>query len=102
MTWTSATGTGAVVWRVRAQSMGDDTYEFAPFTGAASYTTSTLGQGYYAQTEVMDDLTAQNAAAGVPIRFEICRIGASAGDTLDQDAYAEILTAEYGLNAYSD
>jgi hypothetical protein len=102
LTWTSATGTGATVWRVRAQSLGDDTYEFSSFDGAPSYVTSTLGQGYYAQTELMDLLTVQNAAAGVPIRFEICRLATSAGDTLDQDAYAELLTAEYSLGAYSD
>jgi hypothetical protein len=82
--------------------MGDDTYEFAPFTGLASYPTSTLGQGYYAQTEAMDLLTAQNAAAGVPIRFEICRMGGEDGDTLGADAYAELMTAEYGITEYSD
>lgn len=102
VSWISTSGTGDVVWRLRAQSEADDTYVGAPFSGVASYATSTAGLGYFRQRENMDALTVENATAGIGIRFEMCRIGGSEGDTLGGDAYLELVEGEYGLGSFSD
>lgn len=102
ITWTSATGSGAVVWRLRSQSEADNTYVGNPFSGIASFATTTHGNGYFRQRDAMDTLTVEGAAAGVGMRWELCRIGGSAGDTLGQDAYVEFIDGKYGISKYSD
>jgi hypothetical protein len=103
VTWTAATGTGAVVWRMRAMSQGDNSYLGVNFTSASpSYSTSTLGSGYYRQTEAMDNLTVLGATSGTAIRFEMCRLATSAGDTLGADAYLELVGIDYGRAYFSD
>lgn len=102
LSWTNASGSGAVVWRVRAESITDNEYIGTGWSGNSSFATGTVGTGYFNQNDAMDNLTVGGATTGTPMRFELCRIGGQAGDTFGADAYPNSLKIEYGLGSYSD
>lgn len=102
ISWTSASGSGDVVWRLRAQSLADGTNLGSTFTGVASYATGTFSLAYFRDVIPMTALTVQNAAAYVPIRWELCREAGNSGDTFGGDAYAEMVMGKYYATNQSD
>jgi hypothetical protein len=102
VSWTNSTGSGAIVWRVRAESIDDAESFGTAWTGTSAFATGTASTAMLNQNDAMDALTVGGATTGTPMRFELCRIGAQAGDTFGKDAYPNSLKIEYGLGSYSD
>ena len=100
--WQSASGTGASLWALRAQSVASGTYIGAAFSAAKSYATGTTMQGFHVVDNTMTALTVGAATTGTTMKFELCREGGHAQDTLGASAYPDSVVIEYGLNTYSD
>lgn len=102
ISWTNSTGSGAVVWRLRVESISDAESIGTGWTGTSAFATGTAGTAMLNQNDGMNALTVGGATTGTPMRFELCRNAAQAGDTLGTDAFPNSLKIEYGLASYSD
>lgn len=100
--FTNVSGTGDTIWSLRAQSVANSDYMGAPFSAAKSYATGTVGVGYTATNTIMTALTVGGAAAGTPMKFELCREGSHGQDSFGGTAYPNSVKIEYGINKYSD
>jgi hypothetical protein len=100
--WTSATGTGDVVWGIRAKAIAESEYEDSAW-GSWVYATGTYSGSYYRMsTSTLTNLTpASWDSCRDTLYFQVVR-NQESGDTFGGGVLLEKVVLEYGKKSLTD
>jgi hypothetical protein len=101
--WSSASGTGNVVWGLQAVSISDDDPIDAAFSTAVTVTDGLTAVGDLMQSPASGNVTpAGTPATGDWVVFQVSRVAADGSDTLNADARLHGVSLFYNTGVFTD